>query len=158
MYIITQDKTPKITNKYSFNSNERFNNIINNLRPETDRINDLKGIKFKNEYINKSLNDIYENLKDLNDKLYSKIDSFKNFIWADNKKDYDIIMSKDENYLYNILAASYTLELEQDIYKKMKEYDVKKPDWFELKEDFTVQKLSNSIERLYNLLKEKKED
>jgi hypothetical protein len=91
-------------------------------------------------------------------KLYSKIDSFKNFIWADNKKDYDIIMSKDENYLYNILAASYTLELEQDIYKKMKEYDVKKPDWFELKEDFTVQKLSNSIERLYNLLKEKKED
>lgn len=91
-------------------------------------------------------------------KQYSKVESFKNFIWADNKKDYDIIISKDENYLLDILPSCYVLNLEKEIYRKMKEYDIKCPKWFELKEDYTVQKLNNSIERLYNLVKEKNEE
>lgn len=91
-------------------------------------------------------------------KQYSKIDSFKTFIWANNKKDYEVILSKNENYLYDILAACYTLNLEKDVYQKMKEFEVNKPSWFELKENFTVQKFNNSVERLYKLLKEKKED
>lgn len=89
---------------------------------------------------------------------YSKIDSFKNFIWANNKKDFDIVTSKNENYLLNILAPSYVLNLEKDIFIKMKEYNQSEPTWFELKDEFTVQKFNNSIDRLYNNLKEKNEE
>lgn len=91
-------------------------------------------------------------------KQYAKIENFKNFIWSDNKKDYDVILSKNPNYLYDILSSSYVLNLEKDIYRKMKEYEITEPEWFELKEGFTVQKFNNSIERLYNLLKERNEE
>ena len=88
--IITKSFSPKITNKYSFNSNERFNNIINNLRPETDRINDLKGIKFKNEYIKKF---------DLNLEKYKKLQNKCDNIMEINKFKYKKYMEKIINFL-----------------------------------------------------------
>ncbi len=91
-------------------------------------------------------------------KKYSSIESFKNFILADNKKDYDILMERDKQYLFNILAPCYVLGLEKEVFRKMKEYKVKCPSWFETDTNFTITKFENSLDRLYKTLKEKSEE
>ena len=91
-------------------------------------------------------------------KLYAQIESYKNFITSSSKSEYEQEIAKNDNYLYDNLPLCYVLNLEKEIYHHMKEFDIKEPKWFELKNDFTIQKFSNSVERLYKLLQEKHED
>lgn len=91
-------------------------------------------------------------------KMYGKVEDLKNFIWANNKNDFDIVISKEEDYFINLLPYSYILGIEEKVIKLLKEYDMKKPTWYELKDEFTVQKLTNSIDRLKQSLKTKNED
>ena len=90
--------------------------------------------------------------------MYGKVEDLKNFIWANNKNDFDIVISKEEDYFINLLPYSYILDIEEEVIKLLKEYDMKKPTWYELKDEFTVQKLTNSIDRLKQSLKTKNED
>ena len=91
-------------------------------------------------------------------KLYGKIEDVKNFIWANNKKDFDIVLTKEKDYFVNLLPYSYILGLDDEIIRLLKEYDMKKPSWYDTNGDFTIQKFVNSVGRLKQTLKTKNED
>lgn len=91
-------------------------------------------------------------------KQYAKLEGFKEFIVVNNTDDFKIINSKDENYFYDILPYCYSLNLKDEVITIMKDLKLKEPTWFKLKDDFTIQKLSNSLDRLEKVLTEKSED
>ncbi len=90
-------------------------------------------------------------------KEYTKIEGFKLFINELSNKELDSILELNDNYLYDILPYSYMLGVSDKVFKKLKEYSVKEPSWFILKDKYTHQKLNNAINRLKNIL-EKDED
>ena len=88
--IITKSSSPRITSNPQINTDEKFDSIIKNLRPETDRINDLKGIKFKNEYLKK-----YDSNLEKYIKLRNKCDNMNEF----NKFKYEKYIEKIISFL-----------------------------------------------------------
>lgn len=90
-------------------------------------------------------------------KQYAKVEGFKNFIISRNMNDFKILLSKESNYFYDILPYSYCINIEEEVFKIMKELKIQEPTWIKLKDDFTLQKLSNSLERLYKVLTTKNE-
>ena len=91
-------------------------------------------------------------------KQYAKLEGFKNFIIAHNMEDFKILLSKESDYFYNVLPYSYCININEEIFKIMKELKIQEPSWIKLKDDFTLQKLSNSLERLYKVLTTKNEE
>ena len=91
-------------------------------------------------------------------KQYAKLEGFKNFIIAHNMEDFKILLSKERDYFYNVLPYSYCININEEIFKIMKELKIQEPSWIKLKDDFTLQKLSNSLERLYKVLTTKNEE
>lgn len=83
---------------------------------------------------------------------YSKIEGFKLFVNDMSKKELDPIIELNENYLYDILPYSYMFGLSDRVLKYLREYKVSKPTWFILKDNFTIKKLDNSIQKLKECL------
>ena len=73
-------------------------------------------------------------------------------------EDFKILLSKESDYFYNVLPYSYCININEEIFKIMKELKIQEPSWIKLKDDFTLQKLSNSLERLYKVLTTKNEE
>ena len=65
---------------------------------------------------------------------------------------------EDKDYFVNLLPYSYILGLDDEIIRLLKEYDMKKPSWYDTNGDFTIQKFVNSVGRLKQTLKTKNED
>lgn len=91
-------------------------------------------------------------------KQYVNIEGFKLFVKEINNKELDSLLELNPNYLYDILPYAYMFDVQENVLKKLKEYNIKEPSWYTLKDNFTVQKLHNSINRLKILLEYKEED
>ncbi len=91
-------------------------------------------------------------------KRLGRIEGLKEFLIKLKQEELDNVLSINPNYLYDILPYSYIIGCEEIVIKKLKEKEIKKPNWYTLSSDYTPQKFSNSIKRLYENLKEKKED
>ena len=91
-------------------------------------------------------------------KQYAKIEGVKLFLNELNNKELDNVLELNENYLYDILPYSYIIESNHVVMKKLKEYNVKEPTWYDLNEEYSVQKFNNSLKRLRNILIKKDEE
>lgn len=91
-------------------------------------------------------------------KQYAKLEGFKNFILSRNMNDFKILLSKQSNYFYDVLPYSYCININEEVFQIMKELKIQEPSWLKLKDDFTLQKLNNSLERLYKVLTTKNEE
>lgn len=91
-------------------------------------------------------------------KQYSKIASVKEFLTNLSNSELDNVLEINPNYLYDILPYSYLLESEDIVFKKLKEYNTKKPTWYILNGEYTPQKFNNSLNRLYENIKNKNEE
>lgn len=89
-------------------------------------------------------------------KQYSKLEGLKLFLNELNNKELDSILELNNNYLYDILPYAYILGETDSVFKKIKEYNIPKPTWYNIN-DFTARKLFNSITRLNEQLKKKEE-
>ena len=91
-------------------------------------------------------------------KQYAKIEGVKLFLNELNNKELDNVLELNENYLYDILPYSYIIESNHVVMKKLKEYNVNEPTWYDLNEEYSVQKFNNSLKRLRNILIKKDEE
>lgn len=91
-------------------------------------------------------------------KQYVNIEGFKLFIQELSNKELDPLLELNPNYLYDILPYAYMLEVHENVLKKLKEYNIKEPSWYTIKDKFTFQKLHNSINRLKAFLENRDEE
>lgn len=87
-------------------------------------------------------------------KLFAKVEAFKKYIY---EEEYEDSISKEKNYLLNILPFAYILGLESYILKKIKKDNIK-PNYYEIKSGYTPQKFINSLSRIQEFIKTKNED
>ena len=89
---------------------------------------------------------------------YSKIEGFIAFITEGKFSDIEEIIKENPNYLFDILPYAYSLNIENEVFDMIKETKPAKPEWWELKSEYTPTKLCNSIERFYTTINSKKEN
>lgn len=77
-----------------------------------------------------------------------RIEGLKLFINTAKDEELERVLNNNEHYFYEILPYTYILGCNNKLYSKMKHFEIKKPDWYDINGEFTVQKLSNSIDRL----------
>ncbi len=88
-------------------------------------------------------------------KVFAKIEGLKIFVDTCDKSDLEIALKKNKDYLYDLLAYSYILGKTSKVFSLMKNSNIKEPKWYKLKDEFTVVKFYNSLNRLKsNLMKE----
>lgn len=86
-------------------------------------------------------------------KKVSEFESLKHYLINVKTEELNLILKENKNYLYDILAYSYILNINSTIFKNIKELNLKKPNWYIINGEFTVQKFSNSLNRLYRKIK-----
>lgn len=86
---------------------------------------------------------------------YSNILGYKQYINELTDEELTNNLKENNNYLYDLLPYADCLSLEEKVLKMMKDKEVSGPSWYKLKDEYTVQKFSNSLSRLYNTLKNK---
>ncbi len=91
-------------------------------------------------------------------KVNAKIEGLKLFIDTCDEDNLKMAMKKNKNYLYDLLAYSYIMGNSDKVFNLLKMVDLKIPSWYSLKDDFTVVKFNNSLNRLKIVLKKAKEE
>ena len=80
-------------------------------------------------------------------RLLGKIDGLKEFILTCKDEELERVLELEPNYLFELLPYARVLGVEKNVISKMRKYNPKSPEWFEMK-DYTAVKLYNSLKRL----------
>ncbi len=91
-------------------------------------------------------------------KVYAKLEGLRIFVDTCDKNNLELVLKKNKNYLFDLLAYSYVLGNFDKVFNLLKECEVKKLSWYKLKDDFTITKFGNSLKRLKCVLIKKNEE